>query len=279
MFVLWSFNYLAGKIALRHMEAFTLAAFRIDLAALVILPFYLFRRRRAALSAGDIWTLSYLGLFLVINQGFFTVGLAYTTSGHSAMILATGPIIVLLFARALKLEALTPGKILGMAIAFTGVTILATEQGLNLRHSATLTGDLLTLLGTSSFSVYAVLGKKFARQYDSLTMNTFNLLAGALLLLPLSIQRAVHLDWGSVGWAGWAGLFYMAALSSVAAYTLFYWVLRYMEASRVAAVNYLQPIGAILVAAAFLGEMPTRNLLLGGALILLGVYLAERGTG
>ena len=278
MFVLWSFNYLAGKIALRHMEAFTLAAFRIDLAALVILPFYLIRRR-APLSARDIWALSYLGLFLVINQVFFTVGLAYTTSGHSAMILATGPIIVLLFARALKLEALTTGKILGMAIAFIGVTILATEQGLNLRHSATLTGDLLTLLGTSSFSVYAVLGKKFARQYDSLTMNTFNLLAGALLLLPLSIQRAVHLDWGSVGWAGWAGLFYMAALSSVAAYTLFYWVLRYMEASRVAAVNYLQPIGAILVAAAFLGEMPTRNLLLGGALILLGVYLAERGTG
>jgi drug/metabolite transporter (DMT)-like permease len=279
MFVLWSFNYLAGKIALRHLDAFTLATFRIDLATLVILPFYLLGRNRAPLRARDIWTLSYLGLFLVINQVFFTVGLAYTTSGHSSMILATGPIIVLLFARALKLEALTPGKILGMAIAFTGVAILATEQGLNLRHSSTLAGDLITLIGTTSFSIYAVLGKKFARQYDSVSMNTFNLLAGALLLLPLSIRQAVRLDWGSIGWAGWAGLVYMAALSSVAAYTLFYWVLRYMEASRVAAVNYLQPIGAIIVAAAFLGETPTRNLLLGGALILLGVYLAERGTG
>jgi drug/metabolite transporter (DMT)-like permease len=279
MFVLWSFNYLAGKIALRHLDAFTLATFRVDLAALVILPFYLLRRNRAPLRARDIGTLSYLGLFLVINQVFFTVGLAYTTSGHSAMILATGPIIVLLFARVLRLEALTPGKTLGMAIAFTGVAILATEQGLNLRHSSTLVGDLITLIGTTSFSIYAVLGKKFARQYDSVSMNTFNLLAGALLLLPLSIRQAVRLDWGSVGWAGWAGLVYMAALSSVAAYTLFYWVLRYMEASRVAAVNYLQPIGAIIVAAAFLGETPTRNLLLGGALILLGVYLAERGTG
>jgi drug/metabolite transporter (DMT)-like permease len=279
MFVLWSFNYLAGKIALRHLDAFTLATFRIDLATLVILPFYLLGRNRAPLRARDIWTLSYLGLFLVINQVFFTVGLAYTTSGHSSMILATGPIIVLLFARALKLEALTPGKILGMAIAFTGVAILATEQGLNLRHSSTLAGDLITLIGTTSFSIYAVLGKKFASQYDSVSMNTFNLLAGALLLLPLSIRQAVRLDWGSIGWAGWAGLVYMAALSSVAAYTLFYWVLRYMEASRVAAVNYLQPIGAIIVAAAFLGETPTRNLLLGGALILLGVYLAERGTG
>jgi len=279
MFVLWSFNYLAGKIALRHMDAFTLAAFRIDLALLVILPFYLFRRNGTALRARDIWTLSYLGLFLVMNQVFFTIGLAYTTSGHSAMILATGPIIVLLFARALKLEALTTGKILGMAIAFAGVAILATEQGLNLRHSSTLAGDLITLLGTTSFAIYAVLGKKFVRQFDSITMNTFNLLAGALLLLPLTIRQAIHLNWSSVGWAGWTGLVYMAAVSSVAAYTIFYWVLRYMDASRVAAVNYLQPIGAILVAAAFLGETPTRNLLLGGALILLGVYLAERGTG
>ncbi len=72
------------------------------------------------------------------------------------------------------------------------------------------------------------------------------------------------------------GLLYMAAISSVAAYTLFYWALRYMEASRVAAVNYFQPVGAILVAAIFLREVPTRYLLLGGVLILLGVYLAER---
>jgi drug/metabolite transporter (DMT)-like permease len=279
MFVLWSFNYLAGKISLRHMEPFTLAAFRIELATLVILPFYFLRKNPMRLQVRDIWTLSYLGFFLVVNQVFFTVGLAYTTSGHSSMILATGPIIVLLFARALKLEALTTGKIFGMAIAFIGVAILATEQGLNLRHSATLAGDLITLIGTTSFSVYAVLGKKFARQYDSISMNTFNLIAGALILLPLSIHRAIHLDWRSVGWAGWTGLVYMAAISSVVAYTLFYWVLRYMDASRVAAVNYLQPIGAILVAAAFLGEVPTRNLLLGGALILLGVYLAERGRG
>jgi len=54
-------------------------------------------------------------------------------------------------------------------------------------------------------------------------------------------------------------------------------VLRFMDASRVAAINYLQPIGALLVAAAFLGEVPTRHVLIGGALILAGVYLAERG--
>jgi drug/metabolite transporter (DMT)-like permease len=276
MLAMWSFNYVAGKVALRHFDPLTLAAFRIEIAAAVLVPIHFFRRGRPSIDARDIWTLSYLGLLLCTNQVFFTIGLAYTTSGHSSMVLAIGPILVLLLARAMKLEAITTAKILGMAIAFTGAGILAVENGLDLRRSPTLAGDLLTLFGTMSFSLYVVLSKKVVSRFDSISMNAFNFFAGAAVLLPVAIWRGIHLDWGGVGLAGWTGLVYMSAISSVAAYTLFYWALRYMEASRVAAVNYFQPIGAILVAAAFLGEIPTRHLYLGGALILLGVYLAER---
>jgi drug/metabolite transporter (DMT)-like permease len=277
MLVMWSFNYVAGKVALRHLDPITLAAFRIELATLIILPIYFLRRNRIRLSARALWTLAWLGFFLVLNQFCFTVGLDYTSSGHSSVILSVGPIIVLLLAIAIKQEALTPGKLFGMAISFLGVILLEADRGLFTR-SPFLTGDLLTLAGTSSFSIYAVFSKKFARGFDTVTMNTINLVAGAILLFPLAIRQGTRLDWGAVGWSGWAGLIYMAAISSVAAYLLFYWVLRYMTASRVAAINYFQPVGAILVSAAFLGEEPTRYLLAGGAIVLLGVFLAERGT-
>jgi drug/metabolite transporter (DMT)-like permease len=276
MLAMWSFNYVAGKTALRYFDGLTLGAFRIEIAGLILFPIYFLRRNRSRLTRRDVWTLSYLGWLLCANQLFFTVGLAFTTSGHSAMILAIGPILVLLLARAMKIEALTTAKIVGMALAFTGAAILAAENGFDLRRSPTLSGDLLTLLGTTCFTVYVVLSKKVAGRYDSLEMNAVNFFASAIVLLPLAIFLALHFDWKSVPREGWMGLLYMAAISSVAAYTLFYWALRYMEASRVAAVNYFQPIGAILVAALFLGEVPTRHLLLGGVLILLGVYLAER---
>jgi drug/metabolite transporter (DMT)-like permease len=277
MLAMWSFNYVAAKTALRYFDGLTLAAFRIEIAGVILLPIYFLRRTRGKLTRRDVWTLSYLGWFLCANQLFFTVGLAYTTSGHSAMILAIGPILVLLLARAMKIEALTTAKIVGMALAFTGAAILAAENGFDLRRSPTLSGDMITLLGTTCFTFYVVLSKKVASKYDSIEMNAVNVCASAIVLLPLAIFLALRLDWKSVPWAGWMGLLYMAAISSVAAYTLFYWALRYMEASRVAAVNYFQPIGAILVAAIFLREVPTRHLLLGGVLILLGVYLAERG--
>ncbi len=69
---------------------------------------------------------------------------------------------------------------------------------------------------------------------------------------------------------------FMAIFSSVVAYTVFYWVLRYMEASRVSAIYYFQPPLVIVLASMVLGERPSDHLLMGGALVLLGVYLAER---
>ena len=277
MLTLWSGNYVAGKIALRTIDPITLVCLRLQLAAFLMLAIYFTRRQRQPLKLRDTWPFLYLGFFgVVVNQGLFTVGLNYTTSDHSAVLIAIGPIIILLLARALKLEALTVAKVVGMAISFVGVYLLETEQG-SPAHSPLLMGDIITFGGVIGFSAYAVLGKRVAEQYDSVAMNTFNCVAAALLLLPLTIRQCIHLDWHSVAPSGWLGMAYMAVGSSVAAYTIFYWVLRYMTASRVGAVSYFQPVIVILLSMAFLGERPSRMLLEGTALILLGVFLAERG--
>jgi drug/metabolite transporter (DMT)-like permease len=277
MLTLWSGNYVAGKIALRTLDPITLVCLRLQLAAFLMLAIYFTRRERQPLKLRDSWPFLYLGFFgVVANQGLFTVGLNYTTSDHSAVLIAIGPIIILLLARALKLEALTVAKVVGMSISFVGVYLLETEQG-SPAHSPLLMGDIITFGGVIGFSVYAVLGKRVAGQYDSIAMNTFNCVAAALLLLPLTFRQCIHLDWHSVALSGWLGMAYMAVGSSVAAYTIFYWVLHYMTASRVGAVSYLQPVIVILLSMAFLGERPSRMLLEGTALVLLGVFLAERG--
>ena len=277
MLVLWSGNYVAGKIALRTMDPITLVCLRLQLAAFLMLAIYFTRRERQPLKLSDAWPFLYLGFFgVVINQGLFTVGLNYTTSNHSAVLIAVGPIIILLLARAMKLEAFTAAKVAGMAISFVGVYLLETEQG-SPAHSPLLMGDIITFGGVIGFAIYAVLGKRVVAQYDAIALNTFNCVAAALLLLPLTIRQVIHLDWQSVGLGGWLGMIYMAVGSSVAAYTIFYWVLRYMTASRVGAVSYFQPVIVILLSMAFLGERPSRLLLEGTALVLMGVFLAEQG--
>ncbi len=279
MLLLWSFNYIAGKIALRHMDPISLACFRIELAAIIMLPIYFSRQQREASTArcfGRSLTLDCSAC--VVNQGLFTVGLNYTTSNHSAVIIAVGPIIVLLLARAMKLEAVTPAKIAGMAVAFAGVFLLEAENG-SPAHSPFLMGDLITLCGTIGFSIYAVLGKKVAAEYDAIAMNTFNCVAAAIMLLPLTVRQGMHLDWGGGGVGGMAGDDLHGGSQLCGGLYAFLLGAAIYDALRgCAAISYFQPVAVILLSVAFLSEHPTRNLLLGTALVLLGVYLAERGT-
>jgi len=284
MVLSWAWNFIIVKVGLKQFAPLALASFRVVVAALLILPIYLlhgwaghlngFRQRFAR---RDFWKFAQLGLLgVVLNQGCFTVGLSYTTVGHASLIVGVGPIFVLLLACAQGLEALAAQKLIGTILALSGVAVLAVEKGLSL-HAGTLRGDLVTMTGSLSFAFYAVLGKKVAARYDSLAMNTFNYLAGFILILPLAVWEGMRLNWKAVGWPGWAALAYMAAFGSVAAYLIFYWALRHMAASKLAAFSYFLPVLATLLGVLVLGEQVTTHLLVGGSLVLVGVYLAERG--
>jgi drug/metabolite transporter (DMT)-like permease len=276
MLIMWSVNYIAAKVALLHFEPLTLVAFRFEVAGTVMVAIYFAQKRRVPIERRHLWTLACLAfLGVVVNQGLFTIGLNYTSSAHSAIIVALDPILILALARAMGIESLTPGKVVGVGLAFLGIVILETEHG-SPTHSPLLMGDLISLGGAVGFSVYAVFAKPITQEYDAVALNTFNCVAAAIAFLPVAVRRGVSLNWRGVAWQGWVGMFYMAICSSVAAYLIFYWALRHMEPSRVAVINYLQPILVILLAAHFLAEPMSRHLLAGTALVLMGVYLAER---
>ena len=130
MLVMWSVNYVAGKTALLHFDPITLVAFRFEAAGVIMLAVYFAQRRRMPLRARDLWTFAYLAfLGVVVNQGLFTIGLNYTTSSHSAIIVAIDPILILVLARAMGIERFTAGKVIGMALAFAGILVLETEHG------------------------------------------------------------------------------------------------------------------------------------------------------
>jgi drug/metabolite transporter (DMT)-like permease len=274
----WSLNFIVGKITLRHLDAFTLAPFRIVLAGLIVIPLYLLTPRRGRFERRDFKLFAVLGFFgVAVNTGLFTLGLSYTTAGHSAVIVSMAPVLVLLLARASGLERLTAGKLVGMSISIIGIAVLTLD-----RHGHAgrgLAGDLITLGGSTGFAIYTVLSKKVAGKYDPVAMSTFNSLVAAVLFLPLALWQGLRLDWGAVGWIGWAGLFYMAGISSVAAYTIYYWALQHMAASRLAAFSYVEPVLVTLLGVLILGEPLTLRFLIGGALALVGLYLAERGLG
>jgi len=292
--VIWAVNFIAAKIGLRSLPAATLASFRVVLAGAVMLPFYMFcsrlpafaeaaECRRRKLTLGDLWTFLYMGFFgVVMNQVCFTVGLRYTSVSHAAVIVGMGPIYTLILAVLLQLEKATWRKAIGMAIAFAGIAVLASENGISARSPSVL-GDAITMTGSVGFAMYAVLGKRLGTRYDPLTMTAFSHYAGAVIVLPVAICRALLLgsaeQWRAIAWTGWAAMFYMAVFSSAVAYVFYFWVLRYMEASQLSAFTYLLPVVATILGIVWLGERGSWGQVLGGVLALSGVYWIESGRG
>lgn len=288
MVLSWAGNFIVGKLALRELPPFALLCLRVWFSAGLLAAIYFASRdlRRQRFALGDWKQFIALGIYgVALNQAGFTVGLNYTTVAHSSLIIALGPIYVLLLARWHGLEALTPRKLVGMGLSFAGVAILSSEHGSGSgslpagQVGPTLVGDLLTLGGSLAFAFYTVAGKKVALVYDTLTMNTFAYLVGAVLVVPLGGWQLFEVSWSAVSWRGWLGVAYMAAFASVIAYLIYYYALAKLSASRVATFSYLQPVLATLFAVLLLGESLSAQLVGGGALVLLGVYLAERPEG
>jgi drug/metabolite transporter (DMT)-like permease len=289
--LIWAVNFVAAKVGVRYMPALTLAAFRVTIAAVLMVPVYLagagrpaFREaagaRQRGFTARDIWTFAYLGWFsVVVNQVCFTVGLRYTSVSHAAVIVGMGPMYALVLAVLMKLEQATRAKVLGMVIAFAGIAVLASDN-LKSVHSSLL-GDAITFCGSMGFAMYVVLGKRVATRYDSLTMTAFNHFAGGALVLPLAVRAAWKMsatgELQRVPWQGWVAVVYMAVFASAIAYLLYFWLLRHFEASRLTAFTYALPVVATLMGILWLGESATWGQAIGGVLALTGLYWVEAG--
>ena len=294
--LIWAINFIAAKIGLRYFPPLTMASFRVCAAGVVMVPFYVVFRSLGPFAGSkgnarqvqgqrftgrEVWTFLYLGFFGVsINQFCFTLGLHYTSVSHSAVIVGMGPIYTLILAVLMRLEKATWHKGVGMAVAFAGIAVLASEHGIS-AHSPSLFGDAITMTGSVGFAMYAVLGKRVAGEYDALRMTAYNHFAGSLLVMPLAVRQAWMLvregSWRNVAWQGWAAILYMALFGSAVAYTLYFWLLRYLEASQLSAFTYLLPVLATILGIWWLGEEGSWMQVLGGALALSGVYWTESG--
>ncbi len=277
MLLIWSVNYVIGKVALREFPPLPLAALRTTFSGAFILPVYWWNHRGESREWRwrEVASLLALGLFgVVLNQVFFVIGLARTSVGHAAIVIALMPLLVLLLAAYLGQERITLRKMVGMLIAVAGVAVLQLSKPPG--SGATLLGDFCIFLCSLAFAIFAVKSKQYTKQYGALTINSIAYAGGALVLLPSTSFLAFHFDFSRPRAAARWSLVYRAVFGGVLAYLIYYYALIYIPASRVSAFSYLQPLGATLLAVPLLGELISTTLVIGGILVLTGVYVTER---
>ena len=279
--VCWASNIIAGKEALKGINALALAHLRVLGATAIFWTGFLAsgRIRRLHLSRRQCYLLLAMAANgIALNQLTFIGGMARTTVAHTGLIVALGPVMVLVIAVVLRMEALTAAKFLGMLVAFAGVAILTADKA-GQGSGGHWVGDLILLASTFVFAVYIVLMKEIANDFDALSLSALTFGLGAVMMAPFCARAVLRTNWAALRWESWCGLGFLVVFGSVVSYLLFAYVMTELTACRAAAFNYLQPVIASGLGIWLLSERLTWNVLIGGGLILAGVYLTERDRG
>ena len=268
-------NPVAVKVAVAEFPPVPFVAMRFTLAGLLLLALV------ALLDPGDrrpgrrdILSLAGVGLVGVgANNVAFTLGVRMTTASETALIYAAVPIWGILLGLALGLERPTPWGILGVCLAFLGVAVVVYG---GLTGSTSLLGNLLIVVATVCWGSYAVLSLPLLRRYSPLVVASYTMLFGGLGALPLALPGFLDAGWADASGRAWEALAYSTLL--VAAFGFWAWQrgVSQVGANRVLIYQYLITLVGVAAGVVLLGESLTANKVLGGAVILLGVYLARR---
>jgi len=264
-----------SKYGLKLIEPFAFGFYRFIISSLVLLAINRFINHSIPIEKKDYWKIWGLGILIIpLNQLAFLYGQSMTSSGHGAILFATTPIWIFLIAQFILKEKLIVRRAIGIVIAVIGVIVLMTGGAVKL-GTEYLFGDLLILLAVLTWAFYTIFGKELVRKYGALRITAYALSSGTVLYLPFGAFFASQLDYAAVSMGGWLAVLYMAIGTSVIAYGLWYWALKYMDASRMAVFHNIQPVVATIVAFYWLGEPLGIEFIIGGVIVLGGVILAE----
>ncbi|MGE5559806.1 MAG: DMT family transporter [Chloroflexota bacterium] len=282
--IIWGGTFVAARIGLNELTPFQLATARFVTATAVFLPILivlLIKGQRLALR--DLPTVALLA-FLGITTYFYIqfAGVGLTGPSNSSVLVSLSPVWVALFGHFFLGERLNARALLGIVVGCAGAAIVATHGRFGFGTSRNdLIGSGLILVNTLEWATYTVVGRRVVSRYQPLFLTACIAVTGTAMLIPLSLVLGAFPSSWRFAPATWGAVIYLGAISSVLCYSVWYFALKHLEASRVAVFQYFQPLVSIIVAWALLHEQPTLSLIVGGAAIIAGVAIvtANRARG
>jgi drug/metabolite transporter (DMT)-like permease len=291
IYVVWGSTYLAIRVAVRTMPPFLIAGSRFVLAGLILYAWDRWIEARngpgaapagspaAAASTRYAWlrpwggALLIGGLLLLGGNGGVVWGESHhVTSGVSALIFATLPMWMALLTFLLYRERLSPVVIGGLVLGFGGTALLV--GGVSGGRSGVV-GPLVVLGGAFCWSLGAVLTRWAplpARQARSTALQM--ICGGALLVLAGVVAGELsRLHWDRISTGSWVAWLYLLFIGSLVGFTAFAWLLSHARISLVSTYAYVNPVVALFLGWAILGETMTPRMFVASAIVIAAVAI------
>jgi drug/metabolite transporter (DMT)-like permease len=267
----WGLAFVAIKMSLAYLSPVALTLLRFSIASTLFASYLLYKR--ASIQIRLIPRVALLGLtgFTVYHLSL-NLGETETAAGIASLVIASSPIFISLLSKAILGERLTTFKASGVASAFLGLAVMVAP---GLQASRDPLRVLAILPAPLASAIYTVLGKLYLRDEEPIALTGYSQLFGLLFLIPLASKSTI-LEVASLPFTGWIPVLFLGVCSSTLGYTIWFKLLDTGEASMVGSYIYLTTLVAVLGSRIILGEPLTSNLIAGGILVILGVYLTHR---
>ena len=274
--IIWSSSFVAIKIAYETFPPITLGAARFVVAALILGLLTLLPKNRKKLEKKDIIPVAVSGLMgITLYAVLQNIAMQWTSASNATLIIASYPIITVLLETLIYKTKLNPFKIVGIVIAIAGVFVLSYMKPEERQHNELL-GILMLIIAGVAWAFYNFLTKKVVNHYPSITLLFYQTLFGAIFMLPLSLFERDA--WMAPTTMSLLMMLFLGVFCSVIAYLLYNLGLKALSPSTVISMLNLVPIFGVMFSFLLLGEAITLRMVIGGAIIILGVMLSVRRT-
>lgn len=251
-----------------------IAAYRLLFTAVILAPpaFYYHRDEIKSLRHTDVFLCILSGLCLAVHFFSWIASLQYTTVAASVLLVSIHPIIVAAVSQYVLGEKISGSFLPGLIMTMLGMIVMG--AGDLVSGTGSWPGNLLALLGAVTMAFYLLIGRNLRRRLATLTyaLWVYGSAAGFLLLAAYLTSTPLY-PYPGREYVLFVG---MALIPTIMGHTVFNWALGKVPAYYVSLAVLGEPVGAGILAFFILKEIPSSSQLLGGLLILAGLYWGMR---
>lgn len=273
---LWGAMFVVSDAMMQVIPPLTLLSIRLGIAALLFVGIVaaqgkLRLPRRATL---HLMLLGVLGFGMSVGLQF--VGTALSSAINGSIITSASPAFIVLFAWLLLREPLTPLKLISGAVATLGVLIILdlSQFSLGTGDARRLTGDVALAIAAVGWGAYSVLIRRASTRFSTPVITTYALIGGFVFCAPIAALELRETVLPAPTLEILAGIFFLSVIVMGGANYLWNRAFALVEASVASLFFFAQPLVGALLSNWLLGQAITRELVMGAALIVIGVLLA-----
>jgi drug/metabolite transporter (DMT)-like permease len=275
--IVWGATFVATKICLAYLTPAEILGLRLLLALPVLYALMFFKKIKLDFSPAEKKKLLFGSCVLTVHFLIQIIGLQYTSATNTGWIISITPLVIAVLSYFFLKERITINAWVGVAIATVGILLLMSRGNFTSLGWLSSVGDWLILASAHTWAVYTVAGRNISRSHNPIAV-------AFAFLLPATIVMTAYMaftsDWSKFVHLPVEALVAIVFLGVVAMALANWWWQKGVAsigAAKAGVFLYVEPLATTLLAVPLLSESVGVFTLVGGFLVLCGVYWAQRG--